>query len=114
MEDAAKVQAMPIRSFDSRDVLDDLINANHFTGRALLSVELKDQLEDRVALGVRKYGTRLQSHNGRSAVLDVRQELLDGIMYSHQGVMEGVRCAHVRDMLIRLVEELDRLEQAKW
>lgn len=111
MSDAAKVQQMPVTNFDSRDVLDDLIATHSFAG-PLLTLELKEQLEDRVSLGVRKYGTRLQSHNGRDVVMDVRQELLDGIMYSHQAVMQGVRIAHIRDMLIRMVRELDSTKAA--
>jgi hypothetical protein len=113
MSDAAKVQAMPVTNPDSRDVLQDLLKASDYRG-PIIDENLARQLEERVALGVRKYGTRLQSHNGRDVCLDIRQELLDGIMYSHQGVMQGVRCEFVRDRLVQMLKDLDQLEQSHW
>lgn len=111
MSEAAKVQQLPVSNPDSKDVLMDLRNAADYRG-PILTPELYDQLYERVQLGVRKYGTRLQSHNGRSVTLDIRQELLDGIMYSHQGVMEGKRVAHIRNGLIVMLQELDAIERA--
>jgi len=48
-------------------------------------------LEDfcaRDAFGARKYGTRLQPHNGRDALLDLYQELLDAACYTRQLIYE--------------------------
>lgn len=111
---AAFVQAMPVKNADSQDVLQDLLCQEDYTGKKLINESLAAQLQARVELGVRKYGTRLETNNGRDVILDIRQELLDGIMYSHQGVMQGVRCAFVRDQLIKILADLDQLERAKW
>ena len=45
-------------------------------------------LEARAAAGVAKYGRPLQTHNGRDAREDARQELLDALMYLAQAEME--------------------------
>lgn len=42
----------------------------------------------RDAFGTRKYGTRLQPHNGRDALLDLYQELLDACCYTRQLIFE--------------------------
>ena len=43
----------------------------------------------RIALGVQRYGHRLQSHNGRDALLDEYQELLDAAHYEMQACLES-------------------------
>ncbi len=40
--------------------------------------------------GLAKYGTPLQPFNGRDALTDAYQELLDGAVYLKQAVLEGV------------------------
>lgn len=45
-------------------------------------------LTDRAEMGKAKYGTYLQTHNGRSALLDLYQELLDATMYIRQEIIE--------------------------
>lgn len=42
----------------------------------------------RDAQGVRTYGTRLQPHNGRDALRDAYDELLDGAVYLRQAIFE--------------------------
>ena len=44
-------------------------------------------LEQRERIGVQRYGTTLQAHNGRDALRDLYEELLDGACYARQ-VME--------------------------
>jgi hypothetical protein len=51
--------------------------------------DVADDIEARIRLGEKKYGTRLKSHNGRDAMLDLYQEILDGINYSKQLEIEG-------------------------
>lgn len=41
-------------------------------------------MEARKAFGLRKYGTLLQAHNGRDALRDLYDELLDAIVYVRQ------------------------------
>ena len=46
-------------------------------------------LEERVDFGRDKYGTVLQTHNGRDALQDAREELLDLVFYTAQAYLEG-------------------------
>jgi len=46
-------------------------------------------LEARAVAGLKKYGRPLQTHNGRSALEDLAQELLDAWMYAVQAEMEA-------------------------
>lgn len=54
----------------------------------LLCAEIIDDLTARAEQGQAKYGTYLQTNNGRDALLDCYQELLDAVMYSCQLDME--------------------------
>jgi hypothetical protein len=105
---SAKVQDKPIVTEFSKDVFEDLVKATNFTGHELISGELAERLSARIDFGFKKYGSRLKTFNGRDVLLDIEQELLDGIQYSHQGIMEGHRVAHIRNGLITNVKELLR------
>ena len=45
-------------------------------------------MKDRDAGGLEKYGVRLQPHNGRNALTDLYQELLDAAVYIRQLIYE--------------------------
>lgn len=45
-------------------------------------------IEARVKLGKKRYGTLLHTNNGRSALWDLYQELLDAVMYCRQEILE--------------------------
>lgn len=45
-------------------------------------------IEARVAAGKQKYGVLLQTHNGRNALWDLYQELIDACMYVRQRLLE--------------------------
>lgn len=45
-------------------------------------------LHDRAMAGKVKYGTMLESHNGRDALMDAYQEALDLCMYLRQVILE--------------------------
>lgn len=45
-------------------------------------------IQERVEAGKEKYGTLLQTHNGRSALWDLYQELIDACMYIRQRLLE--------------------------
>jgi hypothetical protein len=86
------------------DVLDSL--------RAVTSPTLFAELEARVEFGVRKYGTRLKTFNGRDVLLDCRQEALDGIMYSQQAVLQGLPYADaLRNAFIHLAQCILKMEK---
>ena len=45
-------------------------------------------MEDRKTMGLAKYGTILQAHNGRDPLIDAYQEVLDLAMYLRQEIEE--------------------------
>jgi len=49
---------------------------------------LVDDLQARAKLGLQRYGTLLMTHNGRDALADLYQELLDALMYLTQYEVE--------------------------
>lgn len=50
---------------------------------------MKD-MEDRRQMGCKKYGTPLQPFNGRDALVDVYQELLDACVYIRQEIEQRI------------------------
>jgi hypothetical protein len=50
--------------------------------------EVSRDLEARIEIGAKKYGTRLKTNNGRRARLDLQQEIYDAIMYTRQEIEE--------------------------
>lgn len=53
------------------------------------SQALREDLTARAEQGLKKYGTKLRTVNGRRAIVDLYQELLDAVMYSMQARLEG-------------------------
>lgn len=107
MSDADKIQDRPIVTGKSQDVFHDLCTIRKYGALDfLVDGELKKRLAARIDFGERKYGSRLMTHNGRDVLVDIEQEVLDGIQYAHQGVMEGHRVAHIRNALICAAEAL--------
>jgi hypothetical protein len=45
-------------------------------------------MRERDATGEARYGVRLQPHNGRDALVDAYQELLDACVYMRQAIYE--------------------------
>ena len=60
---------------------------NHNHHPAVWDLVIED-IEKRDAYGVAKYNTRLQPHNGRDALRDVYEELLDAVVYIRQLMYE--------------------------
>ena len=81
--DAAAPQPIPVG--DGIDVA--VVAAERL--KALGLDEIAEDIEARIRLGERKYGTRLKAFNGRDALMDLYQEVLDGINYAQQCVIEG-------------------------
>ena len=54
---------------------------------SVLPMVIKD-LKSRDMIGRKKYGTTLQTKNGRDALVDAYQEALDLVMYLKQTLME--------------------------
>lgn len=49
---------------------------------------VRDDIEQRRQIGIARYGTPLQPHNGRDALRDLYEELLDGACYIRQAIYE--------------------------
>jgi hypothetical protein len=47
-----------------------------------------EDMRQRDALGLSRYGTRLQPHNGRDGLTDLYHELLDGAVYARALIYE--------------------------
>lgn len=45
-------------------------------------------IQERVKAGLERYGTKLQTFNGRNALWDAYQEILDLVMYVRQAILE--------------------------
>jgi hypothetical protein len=72
--------------------------------------QMAGDLESRLTFGEKKYGTRLKSHNGRNALMDAYQELLDFLNYSMQGHIEGREgCLEVFQDAVRLTYKVQGL-----
>lgn len=56
-------------------------------GPGIWSMVIQD-MQDRDKGGFQKYGTRLQAHNGRDALVDAYQEALDLVVYLRQAIEE--------------------------
>lgn len=80
------------------DLLKDLlvkedINVNkvqdkpHGTGKDIAEL-VKQDIESRAQLGESRYGERLKANNGRDALLDAYQEVLDLAFYLRQEIEE--------------------------
>lgn len=73
----------------------------HGKGPAIAALVCADIMA-RNELGVKKYGEALRAHNGRDALVDLYQELLDGAQYLRQELEER----HVRPSLIPLLQRV--------
>ncbi len=58
------------------------------TGKTSILELVQIDLQARSDMGLKKYGTRLFSHNGRDALMDAYQEALDPVMYLRQLIEE--------------------------
>ncbi len=78
---------------------------------------LVDALNKRASMGKEKYGDYLRTNNGRNAMVDFLQEMLDGLMYAVQSHMENPTSRErfeliddVIDLAIRASYEIKRGE----
>jgi hypothetical protein len=55
--------------------------------RAIVDLVIEDLIE-RKRVGIERYGTPLQAHNGRDSLVDLYQELQDAVLYVRQKIEE--------------------------
>jgi hypothetical protein len=60
----------------------------HSPGKVSVQSLVIIDIEKREQLGVSRYGTPLQTHNGRNALVDAYEECLDLCMYLKQRILE--------------------------
>lgn len=63
-------------------------NPTHQPGVPSIQSAVRQDLKDREHLGVERYGTPLQPHNGRNALRDAYEECLDLACYLKQVLIE--------------------------
>ena len=81
-------QPAPVKTKKSRDVVAAMCHAIEMErGECPLIADLKARAE----VGEKTYGTRLMSHNGRDAMQDAHEEVLDALAYLWQARMERTK-----------------------
>lgn len=65
---------------------------------------IKD-IQERDGNGLKKYGVRLQSFNGRNALIDSYQEVLDLIVYFRQSIEE-------REVMVDFLKKVSKLSES--
>lgn len=62
---------------------------------------VKENMAARRQTGIDRYGMPVRPHNGRNAVVDCFQEVLDAIVYARQAIEEGqaMMNTHYRELL---------------
>jgi len=106
-----KVEPKPIMTKNSKNVPDNLINFLHNNFSNSESIFLCNQILDRMNFGIKKYGTALHSFNGRDAVNDANQELIDAIQYIFQAHLENKDLSEFYELLkliLKIVEILQK------
>lgn len=58
------------------------------SGKKIVLFAVLNDFEQRAEMGKKKYGTYLETHNGRNALVDAYQEAMDLVMYLKQRLME--------------------------
>lgn len=71
-------------------------------------IALREDLFERAEMGKEKYGAYLRVNNGRVALVDLYQELLDAIMYSGQVRMETPTSfgANMFELLVNMASQV--------
>ncbi len=57
-------------------------------GQVAVGQQVLADIQSRIDMGYQKYGTLLQTHNGRDALWDAYQEAIDLVMYLRQAILE--------------------------
>jgi hypothetical protein len=65
----------------------------------IAKARFNEMIDEREQVGIKKYGQSLMTHNGRDALLDAEEEVLDLWQYLNQARLE-------RDQLLREIAQL--------
>ena len=94
---AATPQPAPSQS-NHKPIIAEIRAVLHEAPRQYFDALMQD-LEDRSRMGFDKYGTMLKPFNGRDALVDMYQELLDALMYNLQAMVEDPQDGQLPMML---------------
>lgn len=78
-----------------------------------IGLAIATDLEARITLGVKRYGQRLQTQNGRSMLLDMYEETLDAYHYAFGAYLTNKTAAnfqlfkHAAELVIETKQQLD-------
>lgn len=75
---------------------------------AVASYVLRD-IEERVEMGRKKYGSLLQTHNGRDALWDAYCEAIDMVMYLRQAILERSMEDNMEDNMVVAMPAFKRI-----
>lgn len=70
-----------------------------------IQTQVVADIADRRQVGISRYGTALQPHNGRDALRDLYEELLDAVMYVKQVMVERGELPTKKDIMAALNNE---------
>jgi hypothetical protein len=87
--DATIVQPIPTADLGNTDVGNAVVEFLSIEHSPNYLPQVAADHESRIAFGEKKYGQRLKINNGRDAIMDSYQELLDFLSYSMQQYLEG-------------------------
>lgn len=85
------------------------IQIDECDGRVLQADNVIADIEARKAVGLQRYGTLLQAFNGRDALMDAYQEVLDLCQYLRQCMEEGRWVNVTYDQALRMALHLRTL-----
>jgi hypothetical protein len=70
-----------------------------------------EDIKKRADVGLEKYGRHLTAFNGRSALQDLYEELLDASQYIKQQIVEDEQrktsLTHAKSRCLKMIEEID-------
>lgn len=69
-------------------------------------------IDERTEKGIQTYGRALETHNGRDALQDLMEELVDAVQYTTQAALERADLNMELDRLAREVASLTTLNQS--
>jgi hypothetical protein len=96
--------AFRVRKTPLRDVTEQAIEL--FEGLGPYCNTIIDDFHYRSRIGLERYGTTLKTNNGRDALIDVYEELLDAYVYAVQHLMETESDSDVSDDIPSLVNTI--------
>lgn len=83
----SQYEPKPTHNHNSEDVGSELLKQLNHSHNLQWLIPI---VEERIGFGVQKYGTALNTFNGRNAKRDLAQELIDALFYSYQLFLEDI------------------------